>query len=170
MTFMKNFCTSSIFIMKFQDESSVLKAKQLLERLHMAEERDFLHVDAEVHRVIKMPPPPKKKTSTTISKVFTLALAPFLFISVGFLCEIFMLPDLYILLPLRKSMCTRLPERTVAHIWQGIHQFSAHSGNSSLVYLFIYLFVYLFIYLFIYVFIYFVIYLFIYSCLFYVVP
>ena len=105
---------------KFQDESSVLKAKQLLERLHMVEERDFLHVDAEVHRAIKMQAPPplaKKKTSTTISKVFTLALAPFLFISVGFLCEIFMLPDLYILLPLRKSMCTRLPERTVAHIW-----------------------------------------------------
>ena len=89
---------------KFQDESSVLKAKQLLETLHMAEERDFLHVDAEVHRVIKMPPPSplppqKKKTSTTVSKIFTLALAPLLFISVGFLCEIFMLPDLYILLP-----------------------------------------------------------------------
>ena len=43
---------------KFQDESSVLKAKQLLETLHMAEERDFRHGDAEVHRVIKMPPPP----------------------------------------------------------------------------------------------------------------
>ena len=72
---------------KFQDESSVLKAKQLLETLHMAEERDFLHVDAEVHRVIKMLPPlplppPKKKTSTTVSKIFTLALAPLLFISV----------------------------------------------------------------------------------------
>ena len=49
-----HYSTTDYLQKKFQDESSVLKAKQSLERLHMVEERDFLHVDPEVHRVIKM--------------------------------------------------------------------------------------------------------------------
>ena len=60
--------------------------------------------------------------STKIHTLHTLAIAPFLFILVGVLCEFVVVAGVYILLSPQEEEYTILPESTDVHIQQYIHQ------------------------------------------------
>ena len=59
---------------------------------------------------------------TCSSKILTLAIAPFLFILAGVLCEFAMVPVVYILLSHQEEEYTVFPMGTDVHIQPHIHQ------------------------------------------------
>ena len=59
---------------------------------------------------------------TYSNKILTLAIAPFLFILAGVLCEFAMVPVVYILLSHQEEEYTIFPMGTDVHIQQHIHQ------------------------------------------------
>ena len=59
---------------------------------------------------------------TSSTKILTLTIVTFLFISVGILCTFAMVPDVYILLSPEEEEAHSYREVTDVHNWQYIHQ------------------------------------------------